>query len=81
MVTTIQLNEGVKKELDRIKSAKKTYEEVIIELIKIAEECKRNQEKLLIDGYKEMAEDSLRSCKEWEAVDSEIDWEWNENEN
>ena len=68
MVTTIQLNENVKKELDRLKSAKETYEEVILELMKIAEEQRRKQEGLLIEGCKVMAEDSLRIAKEWEGT-------------
>jgi len=68
MVTTIQLNEDVKKALDRIKSNKETYEEVIINLMKIAEEKKRKQEHLLIEGYKKMAEESLKIAKEWEGT-------------
>lgn len=79
MVTTIQLNEGVKNALDRMKSNKETYEEVIINLMKIAEKCKREQEQLLIEGCKVMAEESLKINKEWEAVDADIDWEWNDN--
>ncbi len=76
MVTTIQLNENVKNALDRLKSNKETYEEVIINLMKIAEKCKRDQEKLLIEGYKEMAEESLKINKEFEAIESDFDWEW-----
>ena len=68
MVTTIQLNEDVKKALDRIKSNKETYEDVIINLMKIAEEKKRKQEHLLIEGYKKMAEESLKIAKEWEGT-------------
>ena len=68
MITTIQLNEDVKKALDRIKSSKETYEQVIISLMEIAEKYKREQEKLLIEGYKEMAEESLRIAKEWEGT-------------
>ncbi len=81
MVTTIQLNENVKSELDKLKSNKETYEQVILNLMKTAQECKMNQEELLIEGYKEMAEDSLRICKEFEHSDSDIDWEWNDNGN
>lgn len=81
MVTTIQLNEDVKKELDRLKSAKETYEEVILNLMKIVEQYRRKQKELLIEGYKEMAKESLEICKEWKHVDSELDWEWNENGN
>ena len=68
MITTIQLNEEVKKELDRMKSNKETYEEVILNLMKIAEKCKREQEELMIEGYKEMAEESLKIAKEWEGT-------------
>jgi predicted CopG family antitoxin len=75
MVTTIQLNENVKNALDRMKSNKETYEEVIINLMKIAEKFKREQEQLLIEGYKEMAEESLRITKEWESTDATLDWE------
>ena len=76
MITTIQLDKCVKKELDRLKSARETYEEVIIELIKIAEQCKRNQEQLLIEGCKEMAEESLKIAREFEAIENLRDWEW-----
>ncbi|MEK6891070.1 MAG: antitoxin VapB family protein [Nanoarchaeota archaeon] len=68
MVTSIQLNEGVKKELDRLKTEKETYEDVILNLMKLAEKHKREQEQLLIEGYKEMAEESLRIAKEWEGT-------------
>ena len=68
MVTTIQLNEDVKNALDRLKTNKETYEQVILNLMKIAEKCKREQEQLLIEGYKEMAEEILKSAKEWEGT-------------
>ena len=78
MVTTIQLNENVKRELDRLKSNKETYEEIIINLMKIAEKCKREQEVLLIEGYKEMAEENLKIEKEWEGtlIDGLEDEKW-----
>lgn len=75
MVTTIQLNENVKKELDRLKSTKETYEDVILNLMKIARENKKEQERLMIEGCIEMAEESLRITKEWEATDATLDWE------
>ena len=68
MVTTIQLNENVKKILDRMKSAKETYEDIIVNLIKSVEEQKKNQEDLLIEGCKEMYEDMLKIDKEWEGT-------------
>ena len=76
MVTTIQLNEDVKRSLDRLKSNKETYEEIILNLMKIAETCKRKQEEFLIEGYKEMAEESLKIAKEFEAIEEDFDWEW-----
>lgn len=76
MVTTIQLNESVKESLDKLKNNKQTYEDVILDLMKIAEECRRRQEKLLIEGYKETAEESLKITKEFEAIESDFDWEW-----
>lgn len=68
MVTTIQLNENVKNALDKMKSNKETYEDVILNLMKIAEKHKRDQEQLLVEGYKEMAEESLRIAKEGEGT-------------
>lgn len=76
MITTIQIRENVKEELDRLKINKESYEEVILSLMKIAEKCKRTQESLLIEGCKEMAEESLKITKDWEATDSKLDWQW-----
>lgn len=81
MVTTIQLNENVKNALNRLKSNKETYEEVILNLMKTAEKCKREQKQLLIEGCKVMAKDMIEINKEWEVVDSDVDWEWNNNQN
>ena len=69
MVTTIQLKENVKTNLDKLKTSKETYEDVIVNLMKLAEEHKRKQKELLIAGYKEMAEVNLAITKEWEAID------------
>lgn len=69
MITTIQLNEQVKNSLDRLKESKRqTYEEVISKLIKLSETHKRKQEKLIIEGYKKMAKESLKIAKEWEGT-------------
>lgn len=76
MITTIQLRENVKNELDRLKSGKESYEEVILVLMRIAEKCKREQKELLIQGYKEMAKESLKINKEFEAVEEDFDWKW-----
>src|SRR3989339_426317 len=63
MVTTIQLNENVKNALDRLKTNKETYEEIILKLMQIAEKQKREQEELLIEGCKEMYNDMLEIKK------------------
>ena len=78
MVTTIQLNENVKNALDRLKSNKETYEEVILGLMKIAEKYKREREQLLIEGCKEMYNDMIEINKEWEGANSDLDWEWDD---
>ena len=76
MVTSIQLNEDVKNALGRLKSNKETYEQVILNLMRIAEKCKREQEQLLIEGCKVMAEESLKITKEFESIENPDDWEW-----
>ena len=45
-------------------------------MMKSIEKNKREKKKLLIEGCIEMAEESLRITKEWEATDSKLDWEW-----
>ena len=77
MITTIQIRENVKNQLDKIKqSERQTYEEEIITLIKTVELQRRKQEALLIEGYKEMAEENLKITKEFEAIEDLKDWEW-----
>lgn len=69
MITTIQLNEDVKRALDRLKSDKeKTYEDVILNLMKFVEENKKKQEQLLIEECREMYDDMLKISKEWEGT-------------
>ena len=72
MITTIQIHESVKNELDRLKDSKKeTYEEIILELIKSVEKSRKEQKELLIEGYKEIARESLNTTKEWANADKE----------
>jgi len=75
-ITTIQIRENVKNELDKMKSRNQSYEEVIINLMRIAEQHKRQKKELLIEGCRVMAKDSLKITKDWETTDSKIDWEW-----
>lgn len=77
MVTTIQLNEGIKNQLERLKESKnQTYEEVILNLMKLVEQNKRKQKELLIEGCKVMAEENLKMTKEFEAIEDLNNWEW-----
>jgi len=76
-ITTIQIHEDVKEELAQFKEkSNESYEEIILKLIKHIEKEKRQKRDLMIEGCKEMAEDSLKITKEWEATDSRLDWEW-----
>lgn len=77
MITTIQLHDNVKKELDRLKEIKKeTYEEIILNLLRLAEEQKRKQKELMIEGCKAMAKENLKIMKDFVHADSELDWEY-----
>ncbi|MEK6892694.1 MAG: antitoxin VapB family protein [Nanoarchaeota archaeon] len=77
MISSIQLREDVKMQLARYKEkGNESFEDVIVKLIKQIEIQKRTQKDLLIEGYKEMAEESLRINKEWETTDATLDWEW-----
>ncbi len=76
MVTTIQLNEDVKKDLDRLKTNKETYEDLIVKMIRQIDEQKRKHVELMIEGAKETAEESLKITKEFEAIESDFDWVW-----
>jgi hypothetical protein len=80
MVSTIQLHENVKKEPNRMKrKANESYEDIIVRLIRLVESQKREREELMVEGCKEMAEDNLRIVREWEILDNDMDWEWDEN--
>ena len=79
MVTTIQLNENVKNALDRLKTNKETYEEVIVKMINQIDKEKRKHIELMIEGAKETAEESLKITKEFEAIEEDFDWEWKDN--
>lgn len=73
MITTIQIHEQIKMQLDKLKeTGKETYEEVILNLLKHFEKQKRSQKNLLIEGYKETAEEILKITKEWETTDASL---------
>lgn len=73
MITSIQVHEHVKQQLDQLKNGKESYEEVIQSLITQAEMQKRTQKDLLIEGYREMAQESLKQVKGWASAD--LDWD------
>ena len=76
MVTTIQINENVKNALDRLKLNKETYEEVILNLMKVAESYRRGREQLLIEGCKVMAEENMKITKKFESIEDLNEWKW-----
>ena len=76
MITTIQIHENVKNELDKFKSDKESYEDVILSLMRFSEKSKRSQKELLIEGCKAMAEENLKITKEFEGIEDLSDWEW-----
>ncbi len=74
MASSIQLGHKVKETLASYRtSPRQSYEDIILHLIAEVEKNKRKKEELLIEGCKEMAEESLKICKEWEHLDREVD--------
>jgi len=76
MVTTIQVHERVKLALDRIKSPKETYEEVILNLMNAVESQKRKEQDLLIEGCKALAQENKKITREFERIEELKNWEW-----
>ena len=74
MITTIQIHESVKNELESLKENRESYEDVIVKLMSLLEKQKRSRDEFIIKGYKEMSKDSLKISKEFESI--EKDWEW-----
>jgi len=77
MITTIQIDDAVKKALERMKeSSKESYEDVVVKLISEKELAWRRQEELLIEGCMEMAEENLKITREFEAIEDLKNWQW-----
>ncbi|MBI2667367.1 hypothetical protein HYX17_01195 [Candidatus Woesearchaeota archaeon] len=75
MVTSIQIHEKLKYELDILKSKnRESYEDVILRLIHSFEKQRRSQSKLLVEGYKETAEEDLKQVKEWSTAELDLDY-------
>lgn len=75
-ITSIQIRENVKSQLDKLKENRESYEDIILKLMQNSEKNKREQEALLIEGCKVMAEESLKITKEFEAIEDLSAWEW-----
>ncbi|MEK6927688.1 MAG: hypothetical protein AABX11_04615 [Nanoarchaeota archaeon] len=77
MISTIQLRENVKQELAGLKEKENdSYEDVIVRLVNVTKLQNRQKKELLIEGYIEMAEESLKICKEFDTIEEDFDWEW-----
>ena len=76
-ISTIQLNENVKRALERLKEKKnESYEDVIVKLIDEKRNKKEELEKLLKEECEEFAKESLKITKEFEVIEDFRDWEW-----
>jgi hypothetical protein len=81
MTSSIQLGHKVKETLASYRtSPRQSYEDVILNLIAEVEKNKRADKKLLIEGYKEMANFDLKLCEELSGsnLDGLDDCPWNE---
>ena len=80
-ISTIQLNENVKKMLVELKEKpNESYEDIIVKLV---EEKKRNKKELtmlLKEQCEEMYGEDIKTAREWDGtlLDGN-DWEWNGN--
>jgi len=81
MITTIQLNENVKRELEKLKERRnESYEDVIVKLLDEKVAKGREQEELIKEGCIEMYDEMKRIDKEWEStlmdgLDPDEKWE------
>ena len=76
MISSIQLRENVKMLLSHYKEKdNESFEDVIVRMINQIEKQEKGQKELLIEQCKVMAEDDLKTIKEWENTDNTLDWE------
>jgi predicted CopG family antitoxin len=79
MVKTIHLNENVKGALSRMKqSPKESFEDVLVRLIKLSQQSRKEKDNLLIEDFKEIADENLKLTKEFEVIGNCFDWEGND---
>jgi type II secretory pathway predicted ATPase ExeA len=79
-ISSIQLHENVKKELEKHReNPRESYQDIILKLMQAVDKQKREHVKLMIEGAKETAEESLKITKEFEKIEEDFDWEWKDN--
>jgi predicted CopG family antitoxin len=79
MITSIQIHKDVKQALYRMKtSPRESYEDIIVRMMKIINNNKKDHEKLMKEGCIAMADESKKLAEEWLEVSTNADWEWKE---
>ena len=74
VITTIQLNDEIKRALSRLKQNERdTYEDVIVRMMREARRRRNKSIDLLEEGYREMARTSIETTQEWSAAESTWD--------
>ena len=69
-ITTIKLQKNTKNRLDKHKAANESYDEVIKELMRIAEQME--MKKKLIEYYQSLGKNDLDLLREWEVASNEL---------
>jgi hypothetical protein len=82
-ISTIQLNQAVKRRLQEIKQKpNESYEEAIVKLLDEKQKKKEETEKLLREECEEFAEEYLKINEEFKYVDAEMNKyaEWDDSD-
>jgi len=69
-VTTVKLQKQTKSALDKLKSERESYDQVIGKLI--AQTRNKDLREELVKGYNTIGKEELRVLNEWEATSSEL---------
>ncbi|HLD02685.1 MAG TPA: hypothetical protein VJC07_03240 [Candidatus Nanoarchaeia archaeon] len=71
-ITTIKLYKSTKSALDSFRQKNESYDEIITKMA--ADLKKKNLDKELIEGYKNMGKEDLKLLKEWDITSKEVDY-------
>lgn len=71
MVTTVKIQEQTKSALDEFKDNNESYDAAIKKLIEHVKS--KDLKKRLIEGYRAMGAEDLKSVEEWEIASSELE--------